>query len=769
MSLIIAVVSGFVFALAAPWLPSQLRGATGWVLAILPAGLVLHFASLLPQAMAGEPLAVSYPWVPALGLHLAFRADGLSLLFALLVSGMGTLVVGYAGGYLKGHPHLGRFYAWLFTFMAAMLGVALADNLIVLFVFWELTSVSSYALIGFEHEREEARTAALQALLVTSSGGLALLAGMVLLGLAAGTSEISALMTLPSVIQASPLYLPALGLILIGAFTKSAQFPFHFWLPNAMEAPTPVSAYLHSATMVKAGVYLLARLHPALGGTPAWIYVIGGVGALTMLVGGYLALAQTDLKRLLAYSTVSALGMMTMLIGLDTAPALTAAIVLLLAHALYKGALFLVAGAVDHETGTRDVTRLGGLARAMPMTALGAGIAALSMGGVLPLFGFISKELTYEVALGGGLLLSGAVVCASVIFVFVAAVVGLGPFLGKRIETPHTPHEAPLSLWLGPVILGGLSLVTGLFPGMVSEGLVAPALAAALGHVREVSLSLWHGITMAFALSLLTVLIGAGLYTQRNAVRRVVNRIGPHWGPTHLYTYALDGVNAVAGYQTRLLQSGYLRYYLLTILLVTVGLTGYTLLGRGAAPWPLAQPGQAVIGLDAPVHEVALAGLILIATVAVTVARSSLAAVAALGIVGYGIALVYLLFGAPDLAMTQLLVESLTVILFVLAFYHLPDFARLSPTPARIRDIIVALTAGAMMTFFVLLAVNIQLYPTIAAYFVEAALPLGHGRNIVNVILVDFRALDTLGEITVLGIAAIGVYALLKLPRDKRE
>lgn len=769
MSLILVVISGFVAALMAPWLPSQLRGATGWVLALLPAGLAVYFSSLLPQAVAGEPLTVSYPWVPELGLHIAFRADGLSLLFALLVSGMGTLVVSYAGGYLKGHPQLGRFYAWLFTFMAAMLGVALADNLILLFIFWELTSVSSYALIGFEHEREEARTAALQALLVTSAGGLALLAGMVLLGLETGTSEISTLATLRTVIQESPLYLPALALILVGAFTKSAQFPFHFWLPNAMEAPTPVSAYLHSATMVKAGVYLLARLHPALGGSLTWLYVVGGVGAVTMLVGGYLAVAQTDLKRLLAYSTISALGMLTMLIGLGTSPALTAAIVVMLAHALYKGALFLVAGAVDHEAGTRDVTRLAGLAPAMPITAMAAGVAALSMGGVLPLFGFISKELTYEVALGGGLWLTGAVLCASLIFVFVAAVVGFGPFWGRRTETPHTPHEAPLSLWLGPVILGGLSVVTGLFPGLVSERLVAPALAAALGHVREVSLSLWHGITMAFTLSLLTLLIGAWLYTQREAVRRVVSRIGPHWGPAQLYGWLLEAVNAGARYQTRLLQSGYLHYYVLTIILVTVGLAGFTLLGRGSVPWPLAESQQAVLSLDAPFYELAIAGLILIATMAVISAQSNLGAVVTMGIVGYGIAIIYLLFGAPDLAMTQLLVETLTVILFVLAFYHLPDFGRLSPAPARIRDVIVALSAGAMMTLLVLLAVHIQLSPTIAAYFIDTALPLGHGRNIVNVILVDFRALDTLGEITVLGIAAIGVYALLKLPKDKRE
>jgi multicomponent Na+:H+ antiporter subunit A len=519
--------------------------------------------------------------------------------------------------------------------------------------------------------------------------------------------------------------------------------------------------------MVKAGVYLLARLHPVLGGSPTWFYVVGGAGAATMLVGGYLAVAQTDLKRLLAYSTVSALGMLTMLIGLGTSPALTAALVLMLAHALYKGALFLVAGAVDHEAGTRDVTQLGGLARAMPITAMAAGIAALSMGGVLPLFGFISKELTYEVALGGGLWLTGAVLCASLIFVFVAAVVGLGPFWGRRIATPYSPHEAPLSLWLGPVILGGLSVVTGLFPGLVSERLVAPALAGTLGHVSEVSLSLWHGITMAFTLSLATVIIGAWLYTQRDAVRRVVSRIGPRWGPATLYDAGINGLNAVARGQTQLLQSGYLRYYLLTIVLVTVGLAGFTLLGWHEQPGALAQSLRQALAVHAYFYELALAGLILIAAVAVTRAQSNLGAVVALGIVGYGVALFFLLFGAPDVAMTQFLVESLTVILFVLAFYHLPEFTQISSRGARVFDAVVALIAGGLIAALVLVAVSIQLHPSIATYFVETALPQAHGRNIVNVILVDFRALDTLGEITVLGIAAVGVYALLKLPWGK--
>jgi multicomponent Na+:H+ antiporter subunit A len=769
MTLLLAVLSGFIVALLAPILGTRLRGAIGWVLALFPATLAVYFASLLPQAAAGAPLAVSYPWVADLGISLSLRADGLNLLFALLVSGVGALVVCYAGGYLKGHPYLGRFYAWLLTFMAAMLGVALADNLLLLFVFWELTSLSSYALIGFEHEREEARAAALQALLVTGGGGLALMAGIIVLGFAAGTLEISALTASRDVIQAHPLYTPALVLILLGAFTKSAQFPFHFWLPNAMEAPTPVSAYLHSATMVKAGVYVLARLHPALGGTELWHAVVGGVGALTMLVGGYLALTQTDLKRLLAYSTISALGMMTMLIGLGTPLALKAAVLMLVAHALYKGALFLVAGAVDHETGTRDVTQLRGLIRAMPIIAVVAGLAALSMAGVAPLFGFIAKELTYEAGLSSGVWAIAALFGGSVLFVFIAGVVGIGPFWGELRQTPHPPHEAPFSLWVGPAVLTGLSLAFGLSSEFLGRHLLTPAATAAIGQPSAVDLALWHGITPSLVLSVLTLMLGAGLYLQRDTVRRYAQHLTFDWGPARLYDRALDALNGAARWQTGILQSGYLRYYLLTILLTTIALVGMALFGGQAERWWLIDSLPAFDRLDARFYELVLAGVILLATVAVTLLPSSLSAVAAMGIVGYGVALMYLLFGAPDLAMTQLLVESLTVILFVLAFYHLPDFFPLSRPASRVRDALIALSVGGLMTTLVLLAVSIQFRPSIAQYFVDTALPRGHGRNIVNVILVDFRALDTMGEITVLGIAAIGVYALLKLPRENAK
>jgi multicomponent Na+:H+ antiporter subunit A len=758
--MLIAILSSFGAALIAPCVHRRWPQRSGWLIALLPIGLFLYFVSQLPYAT--EAQSVTTPWVPALGVNLSFRADGLSLLFALLISGIGALVVIYAGGYLKGHAQLGRFYAWLLMFMSAMLGVVLADNILLLFVFWELTSFSSFMLIGFNHEEAASRGAALQALLVTSSGGLAMLAGLVMLGLIGGTFELSTLLTRGATLQASPWYAPALILVLLGAFTKSAQFPFHFWLPNAMVAPTPVSAYLHSATMVKAGIYLMARLNPALGGTDLWLTLVGGAGMITMLLGGYLALSQTDLKRLLAYSTVSALGMLTLLIGLGSSLALEAAIAALLAHALYKGALFLVAGAIDHEAGTRDVRQLGGLARLMPRVASGAMLAALSMAGMIPLFGFIAKELVYETALETGPWITTVMVLSALSFVFVAGVTGFGPFIARRQDTPRQPHEAPPSLWLGPIVLGGLSLIFGLLPGLIGAWLIGPAASAASGHAAEVKLALWHGVTPTLLLSLATIAVGVGMYAARSAVRRVTQRLTWRRGLEGAYAWSLKALNGTAHAVTHRLQNGYLRYYLITIVLTTVGLVGVTLVVEGGAHWPASDS-------DLRFYEVGLAVLILLAAGMAITTRSRLSAVAALGVVGYGIALIYLLFGAPDLAMTQLLIESLTVILFVLAFYHLPRFAQLSSTRTRWRDAVISLLAGGLITLLVLSAIGVQLSPSISNYFAEVALPQAHGRNVDNVILVDFRGLDTLGEVTVLGIAAIGVYALLKLKKISRR
>jgi multicomponent Na+:H+ antiporter subunit A len=764
--MLLAVLSGVAASLAAPWIYRIGHGATGWLLAVLPFGLMIYFGSFLTAVAAGEVFVFSYDWVPSLGIRLSFLLDGLSVLFALLISGIGALILVYSGGYLAGHPHLGRFYAYLLIFMASMLGLILADNVIALYVFWELTSISSYFLIGFEHNRESARAAALQAVLVTGAGGLALLAGVLLLGQAGGSLEISTLLASGELVRGDSLYLPILLLVLAGAFTKSAQVPFHFWLPAAMEAPTPVSAYLHSATMVKAGVYLLARLSPVLGGTEAWLYTLSAVGVVTMVTGAYLALRQTDLKRMLAYLTVSALGMLILFLGVGTTQAVAAAIVFLLAHALYKGALFLVAGIIDHETGARDVNSLGGLRSAMPMTATAAVLAALSLAALPPTFGFIGKEMLLEASLAAndaGLIITIAIVLASTIYVATAGIIVIRPFFGKKLQTSTPPHEAAPSLWLCPALLAVLGVVFAVMPSLLEESLLRPAVQAIAREPVALHLTLWHGFNLPLALSALSVAGGLAIYARLDLVLYALSRleITSWWGPQNWYRLLLAGLNVVAQRQTQLLQSGYLRYYLMIIIVTTLGFAGSKLfIGIGSATF--------TPNFDARFHEWVIAALILLAALTAVVFRSRLGAAAALGVVGYGVALIFIFFGAPDLAMTQFMIETLTVILFVLVFYHLPRFAVLSERLAIARDAILALSLGGLITTIVLIGSGIQLYPKISEYFVENSLPLGHGRNIVNVILVDFRAFDTLGEITVLAVAGIGVYALLKLKLGKK-
>ncbi|HSE87303.1 MAG TPA: putative monovalent cation/H+ antiporter subunit A [Candidatus Binatia bacterium] len=762
-----AILSVFALALAAPWMHRVTGTATGIFLSLLPFSLAVYFARFIPGVSAGETFSINHSWVPSLNTQFSFYLDGLSLLFALLICFIGGLVLIYAGSYLHGHPRLGRFYLSIIFFMGSMLGLVLADNVIALFVFWELTSLSSYLLIGFDHERDAARAGALQALLVTGVGGLALLAGLVLLGQATGNFELSKVLDLGEAVRAHSLYGPILFLILLGAFTKSAQFPFHFWLPNAMEAPTPVSAYLHSATMVKAGVYLLARLSPVLSGTDLWLYTVTGAGTVTMLTGALLALQQTDLKRILAYLTVSALGILVMLLGLGTREASQAVIIFLLGHAFYKGSLFLVAGAIDHETGSRNINHLGGLGRVMPLTATAALLAGWSMAGVIPAFGFIGKEVFYEAVYHSGKaagLLTGAAVICGTIFTALALVVGVRPFFSEKKQTPKHPHEAPAGLWLGPLSLALLGFIAGPLSRPVGESILAPAIASILKQPVELELSLWHGWNAIVGLSILTTLLGLTLFLGRNSLNTLAQRVGlSSWpGPENAYNFSLDALNFVAGAQTRILQNGYLRYYLLVLIGTTVATVGFPLASQGIIDLSLRWS-------DIHFYELALAVLILLATLTATLTSSRLGAVAALGVVGYSIGLIYMLFGAPDLAMTQFLVETLMVILFVLVFYFLPRFAVLSPTRARVRDGVVALLAGGMMTIFVMIATSVQFHPSISDYFAEQSVPLAHGRNIVNVILVDFRALDTLGEITVLGVAGIGVYALLKLKLGKEK
>lgn len=759
--MLIAVASGFVLALVAPVVSRPLGARAGWALALVPAALFAWLLGQVDAVAAGAVRREAWSWVAPLGVQAAFALDGLSLLFGLLVSGIGALVFAYSGAYLAGDARAPRFHAVLSVFMASMLGLVLADDLLLLFVFWELTSVTSYLLVGYDHERPDARAAALQALLVTAGGGLALLAGFLLLGHIAGTYTISELLGRGDTVRSHPWYLPTLGLVLIGAFTKSAQVPFHFWLPAAMAAPSPVSAYLHSATMVKAGVYLLARLSVVLGTTDAWHDTVALVGAVTMITGAAMALPQRDLKLILAYTTVSALGTVTLLVGLETTEAVKAAVVFLMVHALYKGALFLAAGAVDHEAGSRDVDALGGLARAMPVTAAAVLLACLSMAGLPPLFGFVAKELLYEAktqAPEAAWVVTAAGLAANVLIFAVAARLAIGPLFGTAGRTPRMPHEGPPGLWLGPIVLAGLGLVLGVRPDTLAGPLVGAAVTAVRAEPTTVALALWHGFNPILLLSLST--IAAGTLTWWTGLRLAtllapVGRLG-RAGPARAYESVLHGFLRLAKAQTRWLQSGQLSRYVRLTTLTLVALTAAALAGRV----PLRSPSGLEVAL--PLASVLL-GLVAAGAIAVVTAAAPLVAVVALGVVGFGIALSFLVWSGPDLALTQFAIETLSVLLFVFVIYRLPRFVAPSPRRSRLRDLAVAGAAG-LVIGSLLLAVTASPRPShLAEYFSAASVPEGRGRNVVNVILVDFRAFDTLGEITVLAVAALGVYGLMRL------
>ncbi|GAP08110.1 multisubunit sodium/proton antiporter, MrpA subunit [Anaerolinea thermolimosa] len=757
--------SGLAATLIAPFIVRLPVRRAAWLPGIFPAAIFAYLLFSLPAMHTSRERIASLAWVPSLEVDLTFRLDGLGFLFSLLIALIGLLVVLYASDYLQGHPQLGRFYAALMLFMTAMLGVVWSDHLLGLFVFWELTSISSYLLIGFNHEEESSRKAALQALLVTGGGGLALLAGLVLLGLSGGTFALSTLNLRGEVLRASPAYPLAVGLILLGALTKSAQFPFHFWLPGAMAAPTPVSAYLHSATMVKAGVYLLARLNPALGGTPLWNTLLVCFGLITLAGGAFLALSQHDLKRLLAYTTVGALGGMVFLLGIGTPLAVKAALTFLLAHALYKGALFLVAGGIDHATHTRDIRSLSGLARAMPWTASGALLAGASMFGLPPTFGFVAKELLYESTLAhpaaGWLILF--VFLAMIGMGLVSAWVAIRPFLGPL--SFHHAHENSWLLWGPPLLLGSLGILAGWQATAVGELLIQPAATAILGEAQKVKLSLWHGITPYFLLSLATMALAAMAYLWSKPVQKSIERFFAHLaplGPERGYRRAMNGLIHLANFQTNLWQNGYLRVYILFIILTTLALaTGALLFNAQGLHLPAFTPPR--------FYEVLLIGIILAGVGAVVRTTSRLATIALLGTVGLSISLIYLLYSAPDLAIVQFAVETLTVILFVLVIYRLPKFTRIQGQPARWFDLFVALAGGTLMTLLVLLVTSETFVSLVSPYFNASSLPLAKGRNVVNVILVDFRGFDTLGEITVLSLAAIGVFALLRLVSQDRK
>ncbi len=765
--MLLLLLTGYAASALAPFLYKRYRENFGWIAVIFPLFMFFGFLSRYPRIAAGEVIRESTPWVPSLGINLSFLLDGLSLSFVLIITLIGAAVFLYAGAYMKRYAQTGRFYVYIGVFMTSMLGLVLADNMLLMFIFWELTSISSFLLIGFNHHRESSRKSALQALLVTGGGGLLLLTGIILLSMVTGSFEISSFYDMNGVITSHPLYPAIVILFLAGAFTKSAQFPFHFWLPNAMEAPTPVSAYLHSATMVKAGVYLIARMNHEIGGTPLWQDTVLVTGALTMLFSALLSFRQTDLKKLLAYSTLSVLGTLVMLLGIGSKLSIKAFFIYLIAHSLYKGTLFLVAGTLDHETGTRDVTRLAGLRRAMPVTTVTAALASFSMMGVIPLVGFIGKETVYKAILEleyWGVFLIAAAVAANAFVVMITLLVGFRPFWGKKLPTPETPHEAPHKMLIGPALLALLGLIFGLFPDVFIATMLEQSAQSILSERLSLKISIWGGFNLVLLLSFVTLLFGCLLFLARI---RLLGKIGRLSVPAFFrlsawYDGTIEGMLRFARLQTRIVQNGYLRNYIIVIIVTAVSLASVAL---------YRSTGKFAIAPDFSItfYEGALAGIIIVSTLLLIASKSRLKSIVALGVLGFSIGIIFVIYGAPDLALTTFAIETLNVILFVLVLYNLPRFLKLSRSSNRVRDAMIATSVGVFMALMVLFATSFELSSDLKRFFAEASLPEGKGRNVVNVILVDFRALDTLGEITVLAIAALGVFSLLKLKPGGRK
>ncbi|MBU4180794.1 MAG: monovalent cation/H+ antiporter subunit A [Gammaproteobacteria bacterium] len=756
------------------WLGSKSRLLTACAAGAVTAASLALLLSHAPAVMAGETVRNVWAWVPEIGLALTFRLDGLSLLFAGLILFIGLLIVLYAHFYLSPKDSPGKFYSEMMLFMAAMLGVALSDNLLLLVVFWELTSLSSFLLIGFWSHRADARAGARQALAVTGGGGLAMLGGFVLLGQIAGTYELSEMLGSVAMIQADPLFVPALLLILLGAFTKSAQFPFHFWLPDAMAAPTPVSAYLHSATMVKAGVFLLMRMYPVLAGSGWFEVIVTATGLATVLFAAFIALFKHDLKGLLAYSTVSHLGLIVFLVGLGSPLAAVAAVFHVLNHATFKASLFMIAGIVDHETHSRDMRQLGGLWKFMPWTATLSMVAAASMAGVPLTNGFLSKEMFFTEAVVGTSGLWGWVVPALVTLAGVFSVAYSLRFVhdtyfnGELGDVPNThPHEPPLGMKLPAMLLVTMCIVVGLLPAITFGPLVHVAATALAGQpLPDYHLAIWHGFNLPLLMSAIALAAGAGLYFLLASGKRMHRIESETWfGPAtgrQIFEGLIDGLFALAGRISIRLETGSLQLYLVWLMGAAVVVASSQLVGQG-------------IGAGSrellPASPLAIAVWLLLAATCLALVfthRQRFQSVVLVGVVGLVTSLTFVSLSAPDLALTQLSVEVVSTVLLLMGLALLPQYSpRESTALRRTRDGVMALAGGAGVAWvaWVLLTRN---HDSISWYFLEKSLPVGGGTNVVNVILVDFRGYDTFGEITVLGIAAIGVLALMDGMRTRR-
>ncbi len=768
----------FIVSLLVMLSPSFMRAKLGWFVLPVPLVLFFFYLGMLPQILSGETISTHLSWIPLLDIALSFEMNGLSLFFTLLISFVGILVILYSIYYLSQRERLVHFYAFLLLFMGAMLGVVTSNNLILLYLFWELTSISSFLLIGFWFEKESSCYGAQKALLITVSGGFCMLVAFILLGTIAGTYEINELMNSSELIRQSSLYPAIVILLLIGAFTKSAQVPFHIWLPSAMEAPTPISCYLHSATMVKAGIFLIARFTPLLGDSTLWNTTITLVGLSSLLFGSFLALRQKDLKALLAYSTISQLGLILCLFGIGTKAAIFAGFLHLLNHSAFKGSLFLMTGIVDHETGTRDLTLLRGLGKTMPYTGAIAFIASFSMAGLPPFSGFLSKELFFEAALDApshsfsylgvfGYLIPIVAVLAS-LFTFVYSLhLFSNVFLGSEALacTPKKPHEAPVGMLFPTMLLVALNILIALFPNIAAKTFVAPAALFVTGLLPEMHLAFWHGLTPPLLLTLLVVTGGAVVYSHLSFLKKKLENTMPSIGANALYNTGLYGLPKITGRLTTFYMTGSLTHYLSYIIIAFLLLTGYPILRYGFVT---------AISTDDLAHieliEIVMMAVTATAAILAAKMKKRVAAILSMGIVGYMVAMFFVMFGAPDLALTQLLVETVTLILYVLVLRQFPSGMDPHTPSRRIKkasNIIISLLVGVSVAFLSFFSHSNRFYESISWFYTAFSKSKGGGNNVVNVTLVDFRGLDTLGEITVLCLAALSIYVVLHLFTDK--
>ncbi|CAH9060451.1 NAD(P)H-quinone oxidoreductase subunit 2, chloroplastic [Pseudoalteromonas haloplanktis] len=715
-----------------------------------------------PAVLAGETIRFSAQWIPALGLDISLRLDGLSLLFLFMILGIGLLVILYARYYLSQNDSLPKLFSYLMLFMTAMLGIVMSNNVIQLWVFWELTSISSFLLISYWWHKSEARKGARMALAVTGAGGLALLGGLMLLGDIVGSYNLDTILASKAIIQSHDLYELALVLVLLGAFTKSAQFPFHFWLPHAMAAPTPVSAYLHSATMVKAGIFLLARFYPALAGTDTWFLLVGLTGLTTLLFGAYIALFKHDLKGLLAYSTISHLGLITLLLGLDTQLATVAAIFHIINHATFKASLFMATGIIDHETGTRDMRKLNGMWRYLPYTATLAMVAAAAMAGVPLLNGFLSKEMFFAETLNQQVLGSMswlipvlATVAGALSVAYSSRFIHDVFFNGEPIDLPRTPHEAPRYMRVPIEILVVLCILVGIFPHFVVDGILSAASLAVLGQAMpEYKLTIWHGFNLPLLMSGMAVIGGLFIYVNRKYLFQFQASLPPFNAKKIFERFLVVVVNWCQN-KIQSTENGSLQRYVFIML-------GVVLLASG---WPLFEMKQlagSVPNTPVDIQNAIGAGLLIIGAIATVIwHRIRMVSLLMLSIVGLMVSVAFTRFSAPDLALTQLTVEVATIILLMLALFFLPQSTPRESSSLRIlRDVVISSTVGVIIAS-ICYALLTRPLNSISEFFVANAKTGGGGTNVVNVILVDFRGFDTLGEITVLGIAALGIFKLL--------